>query len=213
MCSRRIGVAVARRRPVRREDLEELHYITPISNIPSICELGILSNRRAAQVKHASVAMAEIQDRRSKVTVPGGRRLHEYANLYICGRNPMLYKRRAQHEQLCVVTVSPEVLDLAGVVITDANASADGLYVKFVPAPAGLRIVDQELTFAEYWTHPDAIEYYRRKSKKCAEVLVPDGVDPKFLTGAYVSCDQALAAFDEHGVELEATVNRYLFFR
>jgi ssDNA thymidine ADP-ribosyltransferase, DarT len=196
---------------VRREDLEELHYITPISNVPSICMMGILSHRRAARVRHESVALAEIQDRRAKVTVPAGRRLHEYANLYICGRNPMLYRRRDQHERLCVITVSPDVLDLDGVVVTDANASAD--YVKFGPGSAGLRIVDRELTFAEYWTHQDPIEYYRRKSKKCAEVLVSDRVDPQYLTGAYVSCDRSLREFDELDVELEATVNPYLFFR
>jgi len=198
---------------VERADLEELHYITRISNVPSICTMGILSHRRAARVQHESVALPEIQDRRAKVTVPGGRQLHDYANLYICGRNPMLYRRLDQHERLCVIKVSPDVLDLDGVVVTDANASAEGLYVKFAPAPAGLRIVDRELTFAEYWTDPDQIEYYRRKSKKCAEVLVPDRVDPQYLTGAYVSCDQSLREFNELGVQLEVTVNPYLFFR
>ena len=198
---------------MKREDLEELHYITPISNVPSICTMGILSHRRAARVEHESVALAEIQDRRAKVTVPGGRHLHEYANLYICGRNPMLYRRLDQHERLCVIRVSPEVLDLDGVIVTDANASAEGLYVKFAPAPAGLRIVDQELTFAKYWTDPDPIGYYRRKSKKCAEVLVPDRVDPQHLTGAFVSCDHSLREFNELDVQLEVTVNPYLFFR
>lgn len=66
---------------MKREELEELHYITPISNVPSICKRGILSHHGAARIQHQSIAMAEIQDRRAKVTVPGGRRLHEYANL------------------------------------------------------------------------------------------------------------------------------------
>ena len=69
---------------MQRDELQELHYITPICNVPSILQHGLLSHVRAAKHKHSSVAMAEIQDRRSEVRVPGGRRLHEYVNLYIC---------------------------------------------------------------------------------------------------------------------------------
>jgi hypothetical protein len=87
------------------------------------------------------------------------------------------------------------------------------MYVKFAPAPNGLKIVDRELTFAEYWTDNDPIVYFRKKSKKCAEVLVPDRIDPKYLMGAYVSCNQALQAFKSHALSLAAVVNGYMFFR
>jgi hypothetical protein len=196
---------------VRRDELDELHYIAPLSNVSSICRLGILSHRRAEKVAHESVAMQEIQDRRVRVMIPGGRRLHDYVNLYICARNPMLSKKRAQHNALCVLRISPSVLDLPGVVVTDGNASSD--YVRFAAAPDGLRIVDRELTFAEYWTDSDRIQYYRKKSAKCAEVLVPDRVDPQFLIGAYVSCDESLIQLNSMGVSIVTTIDRYLFFR
>jgi hypothetical protein len=61
---------------------------------------------------HRSVAMAQIQDRTRLIRVPGGRPLHEYANLYICARNPMMFKRRSDHGALCVLRVSTAVLDL-----------------------------------------------------------------------------------------------------
>jgi len=77
---------------MRREELEELHYISPIVNVSSILTHGILSHRRASKLPHQSVAMPEIQDRRRKVQVPKARPLHEYVNLYICARNPMMYK-------------------------------------------------------------------------------------------------------------------------
>jgi hypothetical protein len=48
--------------------------------------------------------MPEIQRRRAGRVVPGGRSLHEYVNLYICARNPMLYLRRAMHAKLCVLS-------------------------------------------------------------------------------------------------------------
>ena len=196
---------------MRRDELEELHYIAPLSNIFSICRLGILSHQSVEKITHDSVAMQEIQDRRAKVIVPGGRRLHEYVNLYICARNPMLYKRQAKHAELCVLRISPEVLDLPGVVVTDANASSP--YVRFAAAPRGLNIVNRESTFAEYWTDPDPIQYFRRKSAKCAEVLVPGVLDSRFLMGAYVSCDESLARWNTLRVHIGAVIDRKLFFR
>nr|MBA2390780.1 DUF4433 domain-containing protein [Geodermatophilaceae bacterium] len=138
---------------MKREELPELHYITPIANIPSILERGLLSYKRATSILRRSVAMQEIQARRAKVVVPGGQRLHEYVNLYIHARNPMLYKRQDQHRELCVLRISTDVLDLPGVVVADQNASSG--YARFEPAPSGLEIIERDMVFAEYWTHPD----------------------------------------------------------
>ncbi len=195
---------------MRRNELTELHYITPISNVASILQRGILSHVRCQAVPHLSVAMEVIQDRREGVKVPGGRPLHEYANLYICARNPMLYKRGGQHEELCVLRVTPDVLDLPGVVVTSGNASSD--YVRFGAGAAGLGIVDRALTFAEYWTSQDLIEYFRRKSAKCAEVLVPDRVAPEHIVGAYISCAAGQAALRAADAALQSTIDRHLFF-
>ncbi len=197
---------------MRREELEELHYITPLENLASICLRGILSHRRAQSVAHASVAMKDIQDRRSRKTVPGGRPLHEYVNLYFHARNPMMYKRHERHAELCVLRVNTRVLDLDGVVVTDANAAAEDSYVRFAPAPDGLRIVDRAETFALRWTSANYFEQCRLKSRKCAEVLVPDRVEPQFLDGVYVSCDAAQATYETMGLPLAVTVNGHLFF-
>ena len=155
--------------------------------------------------------MNVIQDRRAKVTIPGGKKLHEYANLYICARNPMMYKRQAQHEKLCVLRIHPDVIDLPGVVITDGNASGD--YVRFSAAPKGLAIVDRDWTFAEYWTDPDQITEWKKKAAKCAEVLVPDRVNPRYITGAYVSCQEAMTTFQAQNTGISVVINSYLFFR
>lgn len=195
---------------MKREELSELHYITPMANVASILRLGILSHRGAAKLPHESVAMDEIQDRRARVVVPGGRRLHDYVNLYICARNPMLYKRQLRHLDLCVVQVSTDVLDLPDVVVTNKNASSD--YVRFAAAPWGLSIVDREATFAEYWTDPNPSVQWQKKSAKCAEVLVPDRVAPEFIAGVYLSCEQALKRFDDMGVGIVGTVMPHMFF-
>ncbi|MEW6544695.1 MAG: DarT ssDNA thymidine ADP-ribosyltransferase family protein [Nitrospirota bacterium] len=67
---------------MNRADIAELHYITPIENVSSILEHGILSNRQAACVSHTSVAMEEVQDKRRNKQIPGARPLQDYANLY-----------------------------------------------------------------------------------------------------------------------------------
>ena len=195
---------------MQRSDLIELHYITPICNVPSILQHGILSHNRAKKLLHKSVAMREMQDKRAGKRVPGGLALHDYANLYVCARNPMLWKRLAQRQTLCVLSVAPDVLDIEGAVVSDSNAASD--YVRFAAAPDGLGIVNKKLTFAEDWRDENTIEYWRKKAAKCAEVLVPDSVAPVLVLAAYVSCEAAKSTFDSAGTELRATVSRHLFF-
>ncbi len=196
-----------------RSHLIELHYISPIENVPSILEAGLLSHRRAERVTHRSVAMAAIQKRRALVRVPGGRRLHEYVNLYINGRNPMMFTivRGGSLDDLCLLRVAPAVLDLDGVVVADCNASSD--YVRFADARRGLQLVDRDEVFAQYWTHPgDPIAAMRHKSRMCAEVLVPDRVEPKYVVGAYVGSSAASRRLASEAPSLDVTPDEYKFF-
>ena len=197
------------------DNIEELHYITPLANMGSIYTMGILSHKKAEKVTHQSVAMDEIQERRMKGVVPNGRPLHQYVNLYFHARNPMMFKRRESHKELCVVKVSKEVLSLPQVVITDGNASSD--YVRFYPASEGLRVINKELVFAKYWKHDDPIEKFRHASIKCSEVLVPDKVPKTFILGAYVSCGESkVVLYDIMKAikpDFAITVNPDLFFQ
>ena len=74
----------------------EFHCIMPIANLASVMNHGILSHERAAKRPHRSVALQPVQDKRDKKQVPGGLKLHQYANLYFHARNPMMYKRQAE---------------------------------------------------------------------------------------------------------------------
>ena len=197
---------------MRREELDELHYITPIVNVSSILSRGILSHRFADKVPHESVAMQEVQDRRMNKIVPGtGKRLHDYANIYFCARNPMLYKRKDTHTELCVLGISTAVLDLDGVIVTDRNAAAT--IASFRPVATGLPLLDRDLVFADDWRHPgDELEYLKHRSIKCAEVLVPDRVPRTYITGAYVSCIQSQAKFAKIASDLKITIDPHLFF-
>ena len=195
---------------MRQEELRELHYITPIGNVPSILLLGLLSHRLMQKVQHQSVADEQVQSIRAKKVVPGRRPLHDYVNLYICARNPMMYKRHGCHANLCVLRVSRAVLDLPDVVITDQNAASS--YASFWPSPKGLSHVDADMVFAERWTDPDPVTYWRRKDAKCAEVLVPKRVDPRFVEGAYVSGSEGWNNLSATGFGPPVTVDAHLFF-
>lgn len=194
-----------------RDELSELGYIVPIETVPSIMNRGILSHRRARSISHQSIALQGVQDRRAKVIVPNGRPLHEYANLYICPRNPMLLSRRDINAQICVLRIGSDVLDIPNVVVTDSNAGSK--YVRFSPAPDGLAIVDRDRTFARWWNHPDdQIEHWRHSAQKCAELLVPDVVAARFINGAYSSCEESREALRHLGFGLPITVDGDLFF-
>jgi len=196
---------------MRRQSLKELHYITPIENVSLILKYGILSHVRARQIEHLSVAMGRVQDRRDHVRVLGNRWLHEYANLYFCARNPMMYKRKDSHEDLCILPVRAEIVDLPGVVISDRNAAS--AEVSFAPAADGLSIVNYRLVFADSW-HQSSFQAQREhKQTKCAEVLVPDLVHPGFVLGAYASGTTGYALLRYKCPSLSVTVNPQLFFQ
>ena len=124
----------------------------------------------------------------------------------------MIYRRQSQHLLLCVLRVSTDVLDLPGVIVSDQNAASE--YVRFAPAPKGLRNVDKDLVFAESWVHPhDQIAHWRHKSTKCAEVLVPDVIAPGYIEGAYVSGTKGEKPLQAVAQALLITIDRNVFFQ
>lgn len=196
---------------MNRADITELHYIAPIANVPSILQHGVLSHNLVHRIVHHSVAMPEIQERRRNKEIPGARPLHDYANLYFDAHNPMLSKCRDRNNEICVLRVAPAVLDLPGVIITDRNAASD--VVSFRPVAGGLRAIDRDRVFAQYWTHPqDLFDEWSHKSEKCAEVLVPDCVKPCYLVGAYVKNQVALQTFQQLKIQLPIDIKSDIFF-
>ena len=198
-----------------RGQCHELGYIVPFATVPSILQHGILSHTRAAKFEHEDIALADVQDKRSKVIVPtpnGGRRLHDFANVYVNARNPMLLKKSAIHYRTAVLRVSANVLDIPGAVVTDMNAGSN--YVHFSAAPDGLSIVDYDRTSAEWWTkHANQRDIWRHSAQMCAEVLVPNVIPAIHVTGAFVVNEAAAQALRELVPGLPVSVNQHLFFK
>ncbi len=204
---------------MHREELKELHCITPIANIPSILSIGLLSYNGAKKVKHQTCANEEVQGRREQVVIPSGGRLHDYANLYFFARNPMMYyllnEGQKDHKELVVLSVSTDVMDIPGVIISDRNASRE--LALFRPAPKGLGMIDRDMIYAEYWTHDNAIETYNHQGIMCSEVLVPRKVDFKYILKVYVSCEESLMNLIEVRASAKSNIDvikdGHLFFR
>ena len=137
-----------------------LYNIQAIDNIQSIMQRGLLSNEKASRIKHKSIAMQEIQDRREMVMIPNGMSLHKYANLYFDPRNPMLYKRKDENDRICILKFDRVVLDFKGVIVSDRNASSG--YASFYPPEIGLGEIDFGLVFAPDWRDSDEYAYYRK---------------------------------------------------
>jgi hypothetical protein len=189
----------------------ELHCIMPLANIASVMAHGILSHERAAKLPHHSVAMQPIQDKRAPKPVPGGLKLHQYANLYFHARNPMMYKRQNEALNLCILRVSTDVLAIDKVVISDQNAASD--YVRFLH-PRQWQTLDFDAIYAMDWRHPDdQIAQWGHSAKKCAEVLVPHRVDPQLIIGAHVVSEATKIVLRECGFRLPISVSPVLFFR
>ena len=125
---------------------------------------------------------------------------------------PMMYRITKTHgvDRICLLRVDVAVLDLPGTVITDCNAASN--YVRFSEPTTGLSRIDKDELFSTYWTHPDQAQEQRHKSRMCAEVLVPDRVEPSKIIGAYVGSDAAFASLAIAAPSLNVTVDTAKFF-
>jgi hypothetical protein len=193
------------------DEVGQLFYLTHIENLDSIMERGILSHSKAQSLPHKRIDMFEVQERRRTKSIPGGRLLHEYANLYFSARNPMLYKRKDEHKDICVLRISIEVLKIPGVVLATGNAASD--YISFYPPESGIERLDRKLVFAKNWTDVDPIIQARKSVAKCAEVLVPDFVPSSLIFGIYVLCEETEIELASTYPGLQIEQNPIIFFQ
>ncbi|MBV9144141.1 MAG: DUF4433 domain-containing protein [Pseudonocardiales bacterium] len=193
--------------------MTELHYITPVANLGSIVTHGVLSHNLATRLPDTPVfiADADVQGRRAEKPVPQGRWLHDYANLYFHAHNPMMYTlKKNSVVPLTVVRLDPAVLDSPNSVITDGNAASH--YTRFLPSPSGLDQLKEDQVYAVSWDDPNPIRKAEKGRARCAELLVPDRVDSRFILGCYVDrrSRRSECASQSPGVLVE--VNTYVFF-
>ncbi len=188
-----------------------VYNIMPISNIPSVLQHGIVCFDQTQKIRHSSIAMDEIQKRRSVVEVPNGYPLHRYANLYFSYNNPMLYKRKDLADELCVLALSATVMDIEGCVLTDRNAAT--ALARFFTPVAGVDNLDFTKIHAQFWTDSDPIIQREKKAIKCAEVLIPHSIASEYIVGAYVASKESAEQLRRYGFDKQVVVRPSVFYR
>ncbi|MBN1472897.1 MAG: DUF4433 domain-containing protein [Syntrophaceae bacterium] len=191
--------------------IRDLHNITAIDTIPSILEHGILSHNRAKAIQHKSVASPIIQARRENKQVPGGMRLHDYANLYFHAHNPMLSKIRDRNNEIAILKVNKKVMLESNVILCDRNASSG--YAAFYTVEMGLEKINFHMIYDPYWTnHDNPFDVMTHKSIKCAEALVLNCVASKYISGIVVYNDAVKTRIESMEIPLQITVDSSIFF-
>ena len=197
---------------VQRTGKPYLYNIMPIDNVPSVIKHGILCYNKVDGSAHRSVALDGVQERREQAVVTNtGKSLHDYANLYFDCRNPMMYRRKDMASELCILGVSPAVLDIDGCIVTDRNAASS--IVRFFEPVHGIRRIDFEKVYAKVWNYPGEESKTRdHRAVKCAEVLVPGRIPFDYVLCACVfdrGCSERLLHM---GFEKKIFVSRNPFF-
>ena len=190
----------------------EFHNIQSIDNIDMILRFGILSFNRARDLPHRSIALANLQEKRDNKKIPDGLNIHDYACLYFDARNPMMFKRIKEGENLCVFQVSKDIDNIQGVVLSDQNASSK--YARFYSPSDGYNRLDFNAIYDTDWTHAgDQIAYWKHKSMKCAEILVPHEIPASYIIGVYTFNENMRQYIQKICSTIQIIVNPHLFFK
>lgn len=195
---------------MKRDKVEELHFIARFEVIPSIVERGVLSRRGAKKLYRdgrlpPSVADQDVLRLRRTKSVPGGMYLFGYANLYFNGRNAMLYRRKAQWDNIGVIRIAPDVLDVPRAVISDRNAASES--ARFHASPGGLAHLVHDEVFARWWKQDRD-----SRQKMMAELLVPAKVDANHVIGVRVRNDDCARRLLAIAPGTSIAISPYLFF-
>ena len=161
---------------LRNQRIDWLFYLSHPSNVRSIVENGILSYNLVDEnrIPHASLASHGVQIRRNRYVALSDRPLHDYVPLYLVRRTPMLWDIR--HKPHVFILVDLRIADNAGTLYTDGNAASD--LTRFFSDPVSTGEIPWDILHRGRWTG-SGIKDGRRK--RCAEILVPDRVDARFI--------------------------------
>lgn len=196
--------------------IEFLYNINDLSNLKSIFKHGILSKNTLKKrniVQYADLSNKDVQKRRDNKIIPNHGFLHDYANLYIDARNPMMFFEISNKNinELCVICVDKRVLDLKGTIISDQNAASQLAY--FSEPEKALEYVNFKMIFAKDWNDTDYGNYIKKKAIKCAEVLVPNEIPVEYLLKIKVANEQAQKNVEAFNINVLIEVDKEIFFQ
>lgn len=166
--------------------IRNLYYITHLDNVPSILRHGILSHEeiQSRGLDFTAIYDTDIVSRRSQISVPDGRTLWSFANLYFQPRNPMLYRVAIEQDadHLAVVAVKTNVLARPDVMLANGNAAHRSTVI--VPAPERDQFLKgiADIHNLNWWNAEDG-----SKRRIMAECLVHRLIEPSLIDAIYVA--------------------------
>lgn len=153
-----------------------LYHFTDIRNLASVGASGLLSMKTLRSRGLSAIAGG------NEWSLDADRYSGMDAFVHLCffRSHPMEWRARqdGRIEETKFLKVSPAVLRLPGVLITDGVANKSGM--KSAPVEEAIASLDLEVIYTKTdWTKPEIKE--RLKVAKVREVLVPDGVPIDFI--------------------------------
>jgi hypothetical protein len=161
--------------------IQYLFHMTHIDNLTNILEHGLLAHDNP--YKQKDISDCDVNSRRSRAEPIYHKSIHSYVPFYFDPRNPMLFYRQDQQDDIVILVLTRELILMQGAVFTDGNASSD--HTKFANDISELDMLDWKCINGKYWN-----DYADGKRKKMAEVLVPNFVDVKNIEG--IICNNSL---------------------
>lgn len=147
------------------------YHMTHKKNIFNIFRHGLLSHNYAHNkgIVKVDISDHDVNDRRTRKDPFYNKSLHDYVPFYINPKNPMLYVRKADQDDILLIGVKPMKLLNRSFLVTDGNAASDG--TSFSDSATFLASLDWQVLKADYWN-----SFQDGKRKRCAEVLIPNSV-------------------------------------
>ena len=184
------------------------YHFTHIENLESIIKNGFLSTNKKVKldISHKDVANGNIQDRRSRMTVPinPGGTIHDYVPFYFCTINPMLlslvnHKNIDQMFMIFFAVSINKILD-PNVIFTDASANTAEL-PNFYTDPKDLSKLKWDSILSQKWGVKDDND----RHQKMAETLVYNSLSISDVDTIIVWNDSIKEGieklFQQHGVK------------
>lgn len=152
-------------------NISYFYHMTHKKNIFNIFKYGLLSHNYAHSkgIVKVDISDHDVNDRRTRKDPFYNKSLHDYVPFYINPKNPMLYVRKNEQDDILLIGVKPMKLLNRSFLITDGNAASD--YTNFSDSATFLASLDWQVLKADYWN-----SFQDGKRKRCAEVLIPTSV-------------------------------------
>jgi hypothetical protein len=176
--------------------ISTLYHITPIENIPSIFQYGLLSFNQVKKRKLESITCSNLEIQGVRASIPVGDGFaNDYVPLFFSEKNATLAKMEYNEKNLgkviVYICIKREIIGNEGVWFSDGNV-ASGQKTRHYNNLEDLEKLDWITIRAPYNSNDS-----EAKRIKAAEVLVPSPIDPSWFQKLIVPDQEAKSSLEK----------------